>query len=60
MRTRGHEVGVLGKSVTLTHLEAVNQVVSGQQLVEDKLERVISAGVIQSEHVKGPRVHVLQ
>lgn len=42
------------------YLESANEVVSCQQLVEYEFEWVIPAGLIQSEHVKRPRVHMLR
>lgn len=42
------------------HLEAMDQVVSGEKLVKDKLERVVSAGFVQRKHIEGPSVHMLE
>lgn len=42
------------------YLEAADEVVSRQQLVEDELKRVVPAGLVQSEHVERPPVDVLR
>ena len=41
------------------YLEAVDEVVSGEQLVEDELQSVLAACIVQGKHVEGPRVHML-
>lgn len=41
------------------YLETTNEVVSCEQLVEYEFERMITAGLVQSEHVKRPFVNIL-
>lgn len=43
----------------LAYLETIDQVISGEQLIEDKLQSVVPTGVVQCKHIKGPHVHVL-
>lgn len=38
----------------------MDQVVSGEKLVKDKFQRVISTGFVQREHIKGPSVQMLE
>lgn len=38
----------------------MDQVVSGEKLVKDKFQRVISAGFVQRKHIKEPSVHMLE
>lgn len=42
------------------YLEPADEVVSCEQLVEDELKGVVSAGLIKSKHVKGPLVDILR
>lgn len=44
----------------VAYLEAANEVVSGEQLVEYEFEGVIPAGLVQSKHIKRPLVDVLR
>lgn len=45
--------------MSFLHLEAGDEIVSGEELVEDEFERVVAARLIQSEHVKRPPINVL-
>lgn len=47
-------------AATVAYLEAANEVVSGEQLVEYEFEGVIPAGLVQGEHIKRPLVNILR
>ncbi len=42
------------------HLEAADEVVSGEELVKDELERVVTARLVQSKYIKRPLIHILR
>lgn len=42
------------------YLEPADEVVSREQLVEYELKGVVSAGLVESKHIKGPLVNVLR
>lgn len=44
----------------LAYLETVDQVVSGEQLIEDKFQSMVSTSIIQCKHIKGPHVCMLE
>lgn len=44
----------------LTHPEAVDQVVSGEQLVHQELQRVLAASLVKREDIEWPLINVLQ
>ena len=61
MMTHNHLpiVTAKGKSV-LAYLEMIDQVISGEQVIEDKFQCVVSTSIIQCKHIKGPHIHMLE
>lgn len=39
--------------------EPVDEVVAGQQVIDQELQGVVSSGLVEGEHVKGPLIHLL-
>lgn len=42
------------------HLEAADEVVSGEELVKDEFESVVTARLVQSKYIKRPLIHILR
>lgn len=62
MMTHNHISDVTGNNngSLLAYLETIDQVISGEQLIEDKFESVVSTSIIQCKHIEGPHVHMLE